>query len=63
MFSLENCGTQFLTSSRLIESIKDYRIPEELDKINHESFLYSAERDQSTKKSLAAEITGISAAG
>ena len=46
-----------------LERIKNYRIPEDLDKINREFFLYSAEKGLYTKKSPAAEIMDISGAG
>lgn len=35
---------QGMMSEEYMERIKDYRIPEELDKINREFFLYSAEK-------------------
>lgn len=35
---------QGMMSEEYMERIKDYRIPEELDKINQEFFLYSAEK-------------------
>ena len=46
-----------------LERIKNYRIPEDLDKINREFFLYSAEKGSVYEKSPAAEIMDISEAG
>ena len=46
-----------------LERIKNYRIPEDLDKINREFFSIPQKKGLSTKKSPAAEIMGISGAG
>lgn len=46
---------QGILTQEYLKRIENYRVPEDLDKINREFFLYSVEKDQYTKKSLAAE--------
>lgn len=52
---------QGIMSQEYIKRVENYRIPEELDKINREFFLYSVEKAWHMKRSPAVKAMDISA--